>query len=69
MTNSRCTSSILIPLAFSAAISLLVGLGIGLLGSGSVSTLSLVGSLAGLAACAFSIWVGFRRISRRQERP
>jgi hypothetical protein len=67
MTNERCTFNILVPLAFSAAISLMVGnllaLGIPLLGSGSISTPSLIGGLAGVAGCALSIWVGFRRIS------
>ncbi len=72
MSNERCTPNILVPLAFSAAISLMLGhlvyLGVGLLGSGSVSTLSLIGSLAGVAACALSIWVGFRRISAGPRR-
>jgi hypothetical protein len=68
MTNGRCTPDILVPLAFSAAISLLLGhlafLGIAALGSGSASTLSLIGSIAGAIGCALSIWVGSRRISR-----
>jgi hypothetical protein len=72
MTNERCASNILVPLAFSAAISLLLGhlayLGIGLLGFGSITTPSLIGSLAGVAGCAISIWAGFRRISRRSGR-
>jgi hypothetical protein len=67
MTNERCTFNILVPLAFSAAISLMLGqlidLSIQLVGSGSVSTLGLVGNLAGVAGCVLSIWVGFRRIS------
>jgi hypothetical protein len=67
MTNQRCHSNLLVPLAFSAAISLLLGhlvyLGVGLFGSGSVSTLSLIGAVAGVVGCALSIWVGFRRIS------
>jgi hypothetical protein len=68
MTNERCTFNILVPLAFSAAVSLMLGqladLGVHLLGTGSISTLSLVGDAAGVAGCALSIWVGFRRISR-----
>jgi hypothetical protein len=67
MFNERCTFNILVPLAFSAAISLMLGqlidLGIQLVGSGSISTLSPIGNLAGVAGCAISIWVGFRRIS------
>jgi hypothetical protein len=69
MTNRRRTPDILVPLAFSAAISLLLGhltyLAIGLLGAGSITTLSLIGSLAGVAACTVSLLVGFRRISKR----
>jgi hypothetical protein len=69
MTNQRCTPSILVPLAFSAAISLLLGhlayLAIGAFGGGSITTLSLVGSLAGVVACAMSLAYGFRRISGR----
>ncbi len=72
MFNERCTFNILVPLAFSAAISLLLGrlidLGVHLVGSGSISTLSLVGDAAGVTGCALSIWVGFRRISRGSRR-
>lgn len=68
MTNPRCASGILVPLVFSAAISLLVGnlvyVGEWLLGSGSTTTLSIVGSLVGVATCSLSIWVGSRRVSR-----
>lgn len=68
MTNERCNSNLLVPLAFSAAISLLLGhlayLAIGLLGDGSITTLSLIGSLAGVAACTLSLLIGFRRISK-----
>jgi hypothetical protein len=71
MTNERCNSNLMVPLAFSAAISLLLGhlvyLGVGLLGSGSVSSLSMVGAVAGVCGCALSIWVGFRRISRARR--
>jgi hypothetical protein len=42
----------------------LVDGGIQVFGSGSVSTFAVVGNLAGLTACALSIWVGYRRISR-----
>jgi hypothetical protein len=72
MTNERCTFNILVPLAFSAAISLMLGqlidLSIQLFGSGSISTPSLIGGLAGVAGCALSIWAGFRRISRGRGR-
>jgi hypothetical protein len=72
MTHERCTPNILVPLAFSAAIALMLGhlvyLGVGLFGGGSVTTLSLIGSLAGVAGCALSIWVGFRRIAGRPGR-
>jgi hypothetical protein len=72
MTNERCTFNFLVPLAFSAAISLMLGhlvdLGIHLLGSGPFSTVSLIADLAGVAGCALSIWVGFRRISRGSGR-
>jgi hypothetical protein len=72
MTNERCNFNLMVPLAFSAAISLLLGhlvyLGVGLFGSGSVSTLSLIGAAAGVAGCALSIWAGFRRISRGPRR-
>jgi hypothetical protein len=72
MTNERCAPNILVPLAFSAAISLLLGhlvyLAIGLSGAGSITTLSLIGSIAGVAGCALSIWVGYRRIARGRDR-
>jgi hypothetical protein len=68
MTNARCTFNILVPLAFSAAISLMLGqlvnLSIQLFGSGGISALPLIGDLAGIAGCALSIWVGCRWISR-----
>jgi hypothetical protein len=68
MKNPRFSHRLLVPLLFSAAISLalahLVDLGIQTLGSGSVSTLAVIGNLAGLAACVLSIAYGLRRVSR-----
>jgi hypothetical protein len=67
MKNGRC-ATILVPALFSAAISLaiahLVDAGVQVLGSGPVSTPALIGNLAGLAACALSIWVGARHVYR-----
>ena len=68
MTKSCRAVNILVPLLFSAVVSLLVGnlvhLGTWLLGSDPISTLSLVGSLAGVATCSLSLWFGLRRVFR-----
>jgi hypothetical protein len=68
MKNARLSTRILVPLLFSAAISLaiahLLDLGYEVLGSEPVSTLAVIGNLAGLVACAASVAVGLRRVSR-----
>jgi hypothetical protein len=68
MKNRRFSHRLLVPLLFSAAVSLaladLIDLSVQLLGSESASTLAVIGSLAGLTACVLSIAIGARRISR-----
>jgi hypothetical protein len=68
MTNVRRSHRLLVPLLFSTAVSLalahLVDLSIQVLGSAPISTLAVIGNLAGLSACILSIAIGVRRISR-----
>lgn len=68
MTKRCAISRLLIPLAFSAVTSLaiahLVDLGAQTLGAGRVSTVAVVGDLAGLLCCAVSVWLGLRLAGR-----
>ena len=68
MRNGRFTPDGLIIIALTAVVSLAVGrltdLGTQILGSGSPSTLALLGDVAGLIACATSARYGLRHLSR-----
>jgi hypothetical protein len=68
MRNGRFTRDSLIIIALTAAFSLVAGrladLGTQILGSGSPSTLALLGDVAGLIACAASARHGLRHLSR-----
>ena len=71
MKNARFTSSGLVILALTAAISLavghLTGLGEQPLGSGPVSTPALIGNVVGLITCGISALFGWRYIARSQS--
>jgi hypothetical protein len=65
MKTRRLPHKILVPLLLSAAASLLlahlIDLGLQLFGSAPVSTLAVIGNLAGLATCALAVAVGWTR--------
>jgi hypothetical protein len=67
MNKARFSHRFLVPLAFTAVISLAAGhltdLGVQVLGPGTASTPALIGDLTGLAACALSAWFGVRRLA------